>query len=264
MSYEEQQYQNDINQYGEDVAELYDYFHKREGSDREIEFYKHLIEQRPGKTLEPACGTGRFLLPLAKKGIEIEGLDFSRPMLDVLKAKAAKDNLSPDVYLGRMNDFKLSQDYHNIIIPFSSFMLLVSREEAEESLLNFNKHLVKNGQLIIEITAWHNVRAFGLEDQWLIDDKKQIDKDTLVIQSTCESNDYLENLRKITLRFDKFHKGKLVQSAIQEMSVRLYTKFEMQILLEKAGFAVKEIYGGYSPRKLEAQDTTIIFQAIKK
>ena len=53
-------------------------------------FYQSYANEAEGKILEPMCGTGRFLLPLAKEGYEIEGSDVSKHMLTALKDKAEK------------------------------------------------------------------------------------------------------------------------------------------------------------------------------
>ena len=51
----------------------------------DLPFYLDLAEQTVGPILEIACGTGRVLLPIARKGIEIHGVDNSRPMLKILR-----------------------------------------------------------------------------------------------------------------------------------------------------------------------------------
>jgi len=43
-----------------------------------------------GPVLELACGTGRILLPIARQGIPIHGIDSSLPMLNVLRDKLGR------------------------------------------------------------------------------------------------------------------------------------------------------------------------------
>ena len=42
-------------------------------------FYSELARQCGGPVLEIGCGTGRVLLPIAREGIEIHGVDNSAP-----------------------------------------------------------------------------------------------------------------------------------------------------------------------------------------
>ncbi len=64
-------------------AELYDYEYRHRRAD--VSFYRQLARNRmeftPGPVLDLACGSGRLLLPLARDGWQVIGLDRSRPML---------------------------------------------------------------------------------------------------------------------------------------------------------------------------------------
>ncbi len=75
------------------VAEIYDQVET--GSD-DIELIRRLVVGMGRlRILEPFCGTGRILIPLALDGHEIIGLDGAKAMLDRARAKVAK--LSEDV-----------------------------------------------------------------------------------------------------------------------------------------------------------------------
>ena len=69
------------------VAEFYD-IHETHSQD--VELIRRLIAGRGWiRILEPFCGTGRILIPLAKDGHELVGLDQSRCMLDRARARIA-------------------------------------------------------------------------------------------------------------------------------------------------------------------------------
>ncbi|NUQ62298.1 MAG: methyltransferase domain-containing protein [Pirellulales bacterium] len=48
---------------------------------------------RPGLVIDLGCGTGRALVPLARRAMRCVGVDLSRPMLGVLGRKQAEENL---------------------------------------------------------------------------------------------------------------------------------------------------------------------------
>ena len=56
-------------------------------------FYVDLAKETGGPVLEIGCGTGRVLIPTARTGIEIHGVDNSAPMLAVLKENVAREEL---------------------------------------------------------------------------------------------------------------------------------------------------------------------------
>ena len=44
--------------------------------------------------LEVACGTGRITLPIARDGVDVTGLDVSRPMIELARRKSAAERLN--------------------------------------------------------------------------------------------------------------------------------------------------------------------------
>ena len=73
--------ENQINMYDLEVhiAEIYD---QSENYSDDIELIQSLIESRaPLRILEPFCGSGRILIPLARAGHTLVGLDQAAGML---------------------------------------------------------------------------------------------------------------------------------------------------------------------------------------
>jgi SAM-dependent methyltransferase len=50
-----------------------------------LEYYARQLAGITGRILEPACGTGRVLIPLLEAGLAVEGLDSSPDMLAVCR-----------------------------------------------------------------------------------------------------------------------------------------------------------------------------------
>ena len=74
-------------------ARYYDLWHEDFNDD--VEFYLRLAERTGGPVLECMCGTGRVLIPFARKGYEIAGVDRSATMLDRCTTKVSFER--PDV-----------------------------------------------------------------------------------------------------------------------------------------------------------------------
>ena len=85
-------------------------------------FYVDLAQRIGGPVLEMGCGTGRVLLPIARAGIAIDGVDSSLPMLGILRQKVERE--PPDVreairtHHGDMRNFRLEKKYPLVTIPF--------------------------------------------------------------------------------------------------------------------------------------------------
>lgn len=88
----------------------------------DVPFYVDLAKRIGGPVLEIGCGTGRVLLPIARAGITIHGVDRSLSMLGILHQKIERE--PPDVrdrvrtHNGDMRNFRVEQKYPLVIIPF--------------------------------------------------------------------------------------------------------------------------------------------------
>jgi SAM-dependent methyltransferase len=68
------------------IADLYDHvvpYRERPG----VEFFVDAASEAGGPVLEIGCGTGRVLIPTARAGIDIVGLDLSPRMLAVCRER---------------------------------------------------------------------------------------------------------------------------------------------------------------------------------
>lgn len=64
------------------IAEIYD---QHETQRDDVALIKSLVGDKPARILEPFCGHGRMLIPLAEAGYEIMGLDLSNQLLRALQ-----------------------------------------------------------------------------------------------------------------------------------------------------------------------------------
>ena len=110
---------------------------------------------RDGHVLELGCGTGRVLLPLARDGYAVTGLDLSESMLDVCRAKL---RLEPPAVRERvrllaadMTSFELGRRFGAITIPFASFQHLLTVEQQLACLERCRAHLLPHGVLVIDL-----------------------------------------------------------------------------------------------------------------
>lgn len=59
----------------------------------DVEFVLMLMGTTPKKVLEIACGSGRFLVPVAKAGHDVTGLDFDEYMLEKIAHKITNEKI---------------------------------------------------------------------------------------------------------------------------------------------------------------------------
>src|SRR5271169_221380 len=127
------------------TAKYYDGAYSAKQDLVDLPFYLDLAGQTAGPILEVACGTGRVLLPIARKGIEIHGVDNSRPMLMILESSLAREpqevRQRVKLHEGDMRDFRLGSQYPLVIIPFRPLQHMHTVQDQVSALTSTASHL---------------------------------------------------------------------------------------------------------------------------
>jgi len=130
----------------ESTADGYDENSIRGDEIATVEFLEQLAQG--GRVLELAIGTGRIALPLAAKGIRVDGIDFSPPMIAKLRAKPGGEKLA--ITLGNFADVAVPDTYDLIYIVFNTLFNLLTQDEQVRCFENVAAHLTEKGVFVIE------------------------------------------------------------------------------------------------------------------
>ena len=261
---------NDAN-YRSLVAETYDLWFPDE-SFEDTTFYQLMIREVPGAALEVGCGTGRLLIPYLRDGLEVEGVDNSEDMLNICRMKAERQGLKPRLYRQYMQALDLPRRYGTIYVPYGSFMLVVDRGEAMETLRRFMAHLEPGGQaLITAYLSWGESRFVPRGDlpaqpqkAWTLrrTGTRPSDGATILLYQSVE-NDYVEQVQQGWYRYEVYLDGELVRTHLQPMRLRWYSKYELMLMLEKVGFRGISVTGDYSTAEATEEHSVFVYQAWK-
>ena len=131
--------------FGKDVAQL-DRNFQRGDEIAAIAFLEQLAG--PGPALELGIGTGRIALPLAARGIRVDGIDLSSAMVDQLRAKPGGDQLS--VTIGDLADVPVPGTYRLIFVVFNTLFNLLTQEDQVRCFENVAAHLTGDGSFVVE------------------------------------------------------------------------------------------------------------------
>nr|WP_240992739.1 MULTISPECIES: class I SAM-dependent methyltransferase [Mesorhizobium] len=71
-----------------------------------------------GRALEFAIGTGRIALPLARQGVQVEGIELSRPMVSRLRAREGGAEIS--VAIGDMVTTDVARRFSLVYLVFNT------------------------------------------------------------------------------------------------------------------------------------------------
>ncbi|NND99767.1 MAG: class I SAM-dependent methyltransferase [Pirellulaceae bacterium] len=86
---------------------------------------------RPAKRMfEPACGTGRLLYALAKRGFDCGGLDLNPKAIEFCNARFERHDREPPAFVADMSDFSVRRRYDIAFNTINSFRHLASEAAA--------------------------------------------------------------------------------------------------------------------------------------
>jgi SAM-dependent methyltransferase len=141
-----------------EVARDYDAVSQRGDETETVECLAQLASGGP--VLELAIGTGRIALPLAARGIRVDGIDISEAMIAQLRAKPGGNRLQ--VTVGNFADVQVEGEYRLIYLIFNTITNLLTQDEQVRCFENVAKHLTAGGCFLIETmvpSVYHRLRG---------------------------------------------------------------------------------------------------------
>ena len=101
-----------------------------------------------GPVLELAIGSGRVALPLAARGVAVEGIEASPEMVDLLRAKPGGETMP--VVVGDMADVAVSGPYPLVFLVFNTLFNLTGADRQADCFRNVARVLAPGGAFVIE------------------------------------------------------------------------------------------------------------------
>ena len=132
--------------FSRDAAKIYDEISRRGDDVEAVSFLARLAGNGPA--LELAIGTGRIALPLAARGVRVDGIDLSPAMVDKLRAKPGGEEIS--VTMGDFADVGVDGSYRLIFIVFNTLFNLLTQHDQVRCFENVAAHLTEAGSFVVE------------------------------------------------------------------------------------------------------------------
>ncbi|MGA2615118.1 MAG: class I SAM-dependent methyltransferase [Spirochaetia bacterium] len=108
------------------------------------------LEQLAGRgpALELAIGAGRIALPLAARGIRVDGIDISAAMIAQLRTKPGGKEIP--VTVGDFADVPVEGNYRLIFVVWNSLFNLLTQDDQVRCFQNVARHLTEEGSFVVE------------------------------------------------------------------------------------------------------------------
>ena len=247
------------NRYGALAAETYD-IDKPFGALSDIRFHLERFSGFERPILEPACGSGRTLVPFLEAGLDITGFDQSPEMLERCRARCAERGFSPDLGQQRFEDFRYPRKFGAILVPAGTFTLIDDLAVALSVLCRFRDHLEPGGVVVLDMQPLKFL-ADTRDDRrrWIAPNG-----DLLTVEGVRTNTDWLTQRREAMLRYERWRDNRLIETHMEPMAQRYWGLEEFRLFLEAAGFVGVTVTGGYDRSRGPRQaDHVWTFEAVR-
>jgi SAM-dependent methyltransferase len=227
----------------DDMDRLSGYYDLRHGRYQEdIAFYQGLAARTGGVVLELGCGRGRLLAHLAAEGATVVGLDISAGMLAAAAKVAAP--------LAKVHLLRASLDALPVrgaglaIMALNTFCHFGSPAEQLGVLRSAFSALAPGGLLALDLPNPHLEMEGRPNGACLLEGTHYTPEGTIQEWSVTESDPAGQRLR-VTSLYDRIGADGLMRRDSLAVDLRLYYRYELDLLLQTAGLAVEAMLGDY-------------------
>lgn len=233
------------------VAASYDYVLPYR-SRPDVAFYVEMAKERGGPVLELGCGTGRVLIPTARAGIEISGLDCSEHMLARCRERLEdqSEEIQKRVFLtqGDMREFDLGRRFSLITIPFRPFQHIVETSDQIRCLNAVHRHLLPEGRLVFDLFC-PSIPFLADENAYNeAGEEPDVDlPDGRVMRRRIRiaARDYHRQISDCELIYYITHPDGREERLVHQFPMRYLFRYEAEHLLARCGFEVEALYADF-------------------
>jgi SAM-dependent methyltransferase len=211
--------------------------------------YSLLTDRFDGPVLDVGCGTGRVAFQLVRQGIKVTGVDLSPKMLERARARAQKQGIGAKqltLHEGDIRQMALDGSFNLAILTYNTFMHFLDHRSQIKTLERLAALIRPGGGLALDLP--NPIEIFSAPDvPGLILERTFNDPETgqPVFQQSLASLDRVTQIMDLTWIYDRMAPDGRINRLIVPLQIRYTFASEIELLLERTGWAGIECYGTY-------------------
>lgn len=215
--------------------------------EEDLDLYLPFAERTGGPVLDAMCGTGRVLLPLARAGHSVVGVDISPAMVGLTRAKIEAEQLGQRAHASAadIRTLDLPERFALAIVAMNSLMHLPTGDDQRAALQSLRRHLRPDGLLIVDL--------FNPDPHELVADAGVLvhaksfrsSSGTQVQKWVLRRTDFAAQTHYVEFLYDEIGADRSVRRDILPFTMRWLYRFELEYLLEQCGLKLEAIFGSY-------------------
>ncbi len=236
------------------IAELYDGYPGNYLDD--ILFFVEEAKGAGSPVLEIGIGTGRLALCLAAAGLQVVGIDASPEMLGVLRRKLRR---FPDLggrvraVAADMRRFALTARFPLALVPFRTFLYMLTREDQRAALRVIRRHLLPGGRLVMAFfVPPPALIAQGRTERMEMTRFAAPDGGEVVAYDWTEFGPHQRLVSHIKYEWGGDDRGLPTRQLEHTLTARYLFPDEVPPLLEECGYRVTAAHGDFNRGPLRA------------
>ncbi|MEI9942836.1 MAG: class I SAM-dependent methyltransferase [Chitinophagaceae bacterium] len=198
---------------------------------KEAEFMIRYFNLQPGsKVLDIMCGYGRHAIALAKKGVEVTAVDNLPDYINEINETAKKENLSLKAFKADVIQYRTDEKF-DLALCMGNSLNFFPPEETQQLLSSISSCLVKNGHLLINTWSLTEIAVKSF--------KEKAEMNVNGINFLAEAQYLFHPTRIETITVMTSADGTAENKKAIDY---IFSVAEIETMLNKAGFVLKEIY----------------------
>lgn len=221
-------------------------FYEEEFENRtyDIPFFLESARQCGSPVLELGCGSGRITIPIARTGIDIDGIDLSAPMLAKGKIKAAAAGCDQIRFQqGNFSQFVMPRAYKLIFCATNALQHLLENQQIDDCFASVRQCLAPNGLFLIDV---FNPDLTKLARRW--DQRylfKEMQTQTHGKLSVFARSEYHPASQILRFQLDYRRQADDIQVKAKEIEMRCLFPDELDEFCQRNGFTIIQKFGNY-------------------
>ena len=201
-----------------------------------VDFYFEILKReglRPRTAADLACGTGSVAAILARRGLQVVGVDMSEEMLTVASQKTAEAYPAPWFICQPLQELLLPRAVDMAVCALDSLDYITDPADCEAAIRRAWKVLNPGGIFIFDVNTPEKLRA--MDGQMFIDE----DDDVFCVWR----GEFDEETNICSYGMDLFQRaGEKWVRSFEEHQEYAYSREQLMGYLKKAGFTNIEVY----------------------
>lgn len=222
-----------------------------------VEFYQQILDReglKPRTAVDLACGTGSVTAILARKGLEVLGVDLSEEMLTQAVQKVQDMEHPPRFICQPLQELQLARGVDLAVCALDSLDYILNPTDCAQAIRRAYKALNPGGIFIFDVNTPEKLRA--MDGQVFLDE----DEDVYCVWR----GEFDEESNICSYGMDLFQRqGTLWQRSFEEHQEYAYSQEQLVGYLKDAGFGGIAVYGDRRLQPPEEGEQRIYIKARK-